>query len=90
MDAKAWIALVALAVTIGGGGTWLHQNFLTVAAAADLFKQESVDRERGDLEAQLKLALLELEYTEDEDRRDYLKRRILILEQRLLELEDDE
>lgn len=89
MDAKAWIALVALAVTIGGGGTWLHQNFLTIAAAADLMSQEAIDRERGDLEAQLKLAMLELEYTDDEDRRDYLKARIAILEERLLQLEDE-
>jgi hypothetical protein len=62
------------------------------AQANEVLDRAAVQRELGDLEAQLQLATLELEYIEDSDapghatRRDYLRARITVITERLLEL----
>lgn len=54
--------------------------------ASEQFQQSAEDRERGDLETQLRVAKLELKHAKDADEKEYLKAKIAILERRLLEL----
>lgn len=63
-------------------------RYMHDAEAADKHQQEAIDRERGDLETQLRIAKLEIKQTSDPDEKDYLKSKIAILEERLLELRD--
>jgi len=88
-----WVATAVGMTTLIGILFGIDARYLHQAEAAEAFQQASIERERGDLETQLKLAQLELkslrgrEDDESKDRRDYLKARITVIEQRLIELQ---
>ena len=81
---KIGTAIIAIVAAIFA----VDARYMHDAEAADKHQQEAVDRERGDLETQLRIAKLELKQTTDADEKEYLKAKISILEERLLELRD--
>lgn len=89
MGAKEWIALAGLMLSLMGAAFIANDRFVTVVQASDWREQDQIDTERARLETELRLAKHELKHATDEDEIDYLKGRILILEERLLDLEDD-
>lgn len=87
------LPLVATILAIIGGAFTLDARYQMKQTAAEVREEMNSDRERGDLENQLKIAKLELDYllTQPQSpqvaaRVRYLQDLIAMLEKRLLEL----
>ena len=94
MGVKEVVAIIGLAITLGGLVWTANDTFVTMAQASELFNKASLDREIGDLETQRALAEHEKEFliekpsrTElDQQRIAYLVDRIRMLDERLMKL----
>jgi len=98
MELKNIHIVVGLIITLVTITVAIDARYLHEAQAGELFSQQAIEVERGDLETKLELIELELKHInvirgysereaeEAESRKEYLEQRRIIIENRLMDL----
>jgi len=96
IDLKKHLPVITGLIAIGAAVAAVDARYLQTARAGEIFSQQAKSREEGDLQTQLDLARLELQFwmrSEVSDERrfkiDYLRGRIERIEQRLQEIKSE-